>query len=404
MRIKLKSSKSYPNELLQQQSEQKQQQHQQNEQKPQTILKTPNTVQSKNKLTVQNKHEEGDNSSSGVSSDQEMQITQIVKTSSSSSASTISSSIATSMTSTNQPVTQKSIGFVTQMKNNLDNGKTTECDSVLSTIQPMKSSPQSIKIIDALNKKSMKLPPLSNVTKKISSIISVNSQSYDDGNDRKKTTITMLNDEHEYYDDDNQMDSPSPPSKGFQRHNSLTRKQAAQIAMNRAINARPAVSLVQLPPPIEGDSDNEQQQLSNMHHRVQFARISDHGNNKSSSTATTSMHQQHNHQYQQLQQQPQRRSMHSNVTVVVPPPISFDKNVCDTSPSAENIVLAPPPQFCDCTNANITKIMNNNNAAGMIAENNGMVTASSTTNDSHNQARSVRIVGAVPKISRLQSH
>uniref|UniRef100_A0A1A9WV00 SH3 and multiple ankyrin repeat domains protein 3 n=1 Tax=Glossina brevipalpis TaxID=37001 RepID=A0A1A9WV00_9MUSC len=50
--------------------------------------------------------------------------------------------------------------------------------------------------------------------------------------------------------------SPSPPAKGFQRHNSLTRKQAAAIAMQRATRSA-AVSLVQLPPPIEADSDSE---------------------------------------------------------------------------------------------------------------------------------------------------
>lgn len=55
-------------------------------------------------------------------------------------------------------------------------------------------------------------------------------------------------------------DSPSPPLMGFQRNNSLTRKQAAIIAANRArslAQAQNAVSLTQLPPPIEADSDDE---------------------------------------------------------------------------------------------------------------------------------------------------
>lgn len=55
-------------------------------------------------------------------------------------------------------------------------------------------------------------------------------------------------------------DSPSPPFMGFQRNNSLTRKQAAIIAANRArslAQAQNAVSLTQLPPPIEADSDDE---------------------------------------------------------------------------------------------------------------------------------------------------
>lgn len=56
-------------------------------------------------------------------------------------------------------------------------------------------------------------------------------------------------------------DSPSPPFMGFTRNNSLTRKQAAMIAANRARALAQAqghaVSLTQLPPPIEADSDDE---------------------------------------------------------------------------------------------------------------------------------------------------
>jgi SH3/ankyrin repeat-containing protein len=59
--------------------------------------------------------------------------------------------------------------------------------------------------------------------------------------------------------DDEDDQSPSPPLKGFQRHNSLTRKQAATIAANRAkaiqMQQRHAVTLAQLPPPLEADSD-----------------------------------------------------------------------------------------------------------------------------------------------------
>ncbi|XP_058058009.1 SH3 and multiple ankyrin repeat domains protein 1 [Anopheles bellator] len=61
--------------------------------------------------------------------------------------------------------------------------------------------------------------------------------------------------------DDDGNDSPSPPATGFQRHNSLTRKQAATLAANRAkanqqnLQQRHAVTLATLPPPIEADSD-----------------------------------------------------------------------------------------------------------------------------------------------------
>lgn len=63
-------------------------------------------------------------------------------------------------------------------------------------------------------------------------------------------------------DEDDGDQSPSPPATGFQRHNSLTRKQAATIAAQRAkaaaaqnIQQRHAVTLATLPPPIEADSD-----------------------------------------------------------------------------------------------------------------------------------------------------
>lgn len=57
-------------------------------------------------------------------------------------------------------------------------------------------------------------------------------------------------------------DEDSPPLTGFQRNNSLTRKQAAIIAANRAralslSQGASAVSLTQLPPPLEADSEDE---------------------------------------------------------------------------------------------------------------------------------------------------
>lgn len=72
--------------------------------------------------------------------------------------------------------------------------------------------------------------------------------------EEKKVTIASTVDARS--DDD----SPSPPLKGFQRSNSLTRKQASMIAANRAKALQlqgQAVSLQQLPPPIEADSDDE---------------------------------------------------------------------------------------------------------------------------------------------------
>ncbi|XP_037895987.1 protein shank isoform X8 [Glossina fuscipes] len=109
------------------------------------------------------------------------------------------------------------------------------------------------------------------------------------------TSTTSQDSTDEQRSDDDGDLSPSPPAKGFQRHNSLTRKQAAAIAMQRATRSA-AVSLVQLPPPIEADSDSE---------------LSLSAKGAVGATATT---------------------------------VGDD----DGSLVAENIVLAPPPQFCDC--------------------------------------------------------
>lgn len=227
MRIKLKSSKSYPNELLRQKSEQEQEQQraathpQANHQNAPQQVTLHKSILQKDKLAATLNHEEGDNSSSGVSSDHE--------------------------TNTNRPSSVKSAA------GGGDNNNSKESTTIHSAIK-MSSNTQSAKIVDALNKKSINLPPLSNVTKKISSAVNAKVVLVDD-------CKQPLND-NDYYDDDEIMDSPSPPSKGFQRNNSLTRKQAATIAMNRAINTRNAVSLVQLPPPIEADSDTEQSTTS----------------------------------------------------------------------------------------------------------------------------------------------
>lgn len=72
---------------------------------------------------------------------------------------------------------------------------------------------------------------------------------------RKLELTQQLSNEQRSDDDDL---SPSPPSMGFQRQNSLTRKQAVQLAAQRAKamqNQLRAVSLAQLPPPLEQDSD-----------------------------------------------------------------------------------------------------------------------------------------------------
>ncbi|GAB0099496.1 uncharacterized protein DMENIID0001_153640 [Sergentomyia squamirostris] len=106
--------------------------------------------------------------------------------------------------------------------------------------------------------------------------------------------------------------SPSPPAKGFQRHNSLTRKQAASIALNRAIQTKPAVSLSQLPPPIEIESDDTDSCIA---------------------AVPPPMSLLHHHHHR-----------HHHHTITTAPPAVL--------PDDSNIVLAPPPQFCDSFDTN----------------------------------------------------
>lgn len=212
MRVKLKSSKSFPNELLNQVDMEK------SDDKQQSKILTKDTLSAN--------HDECDNSSSGVSSDQEVtasNVKTIAKTPSNSNM-----IISTNPIENKHGILKSSV----TNKNIITNATTT------TTITP--STATSVKIVESINKKSINLPPLSNVTKKISAAISEQTRN--------------ANDDFDDIDD--------LPAKGFQRQVSLTRKQAATIAMNRAIYTRSAVSLAQLPPPIEGDSDDPDLQQS----------------------------------------------------------------------------------------------------------------------------------------------
>lgn len=205
MRVKLKSSKSYPNELLKQQFE------------PNGEKRDEKQVKLLSKDTLSANHDECDNSSSGVSSDQEV------------TASTVKTMV--------KPINANTIISTNPIENKHGILKSSVTNRNSVTNAP--TSAASVKIVESINKKSINLPPLSNVTKKISAAVSETAPSGDDFDD---------------FDD--------LPAKGFQRQVSLTRKQAASIAMNRAIYTRSAVSLAQLPPPIEGDSDDpDHQQL-----------------------------------------------------------------------------------------------------------------------------------------------
>lgn len=216
MRIKLKSSKSYPNELLNQQFEQN---AEKNDEKPPSKILTKDTLSAN--------HDECDNSSSGVSSDQEVtasNVKTIAKTPSNSNM----------IISTNSIENKHGILKTSSMpKNAITTHAHAHAHALTNT------SATSVKIVESINKKSINLPPLSNVTKKISAAVS---------------ETPVANDDFDDFED--------LPAKGFQRQVSLTRKQAASIAVNRNMYTRSAVSLAQLPPPLEGDSDDPDHQQS----------------------------------------------------------------------------------------------------------------------------------------------
>lgn len=222
MRVKLKSSKSYPNELLNQDGNGVKND---NEKPTSKIL---------SKDTLSANHDECDNSSSGVSSDQEVTATNVKNVCAKTSTN------ANMIISTN-PVENKHGILKTTMTNKINSVTNTHGGFVNNVNTNTMASATNVKIVESINKKSINLPPLSNVTKKISAAVSGTAQ----------------NANHDDFDDFDDL-----PAKGFQRQVSLTRKQAASIAMNRSIYTRSAVSLAQLPPPLEGDSDDPDHQQS----------------------------------------------------------------------------------------------------------------------------------------------
>uniref|UniRef100_A0A182FM15 SH3 and multiple ankyrin repeat domains protein n=1 Tax=Anopheles albimanus TaxID=7167 RepID=A0A182FM15_ANOAL len=201
IRSKLKSSKSYPNDFLRQQAAANEQQHPQQQQQQ----------QQQGVAGAGGPNEEGDNSSSGVSSDQEVIVT-------AHDASTVSASVAQAVKST-IAINQVAMG-----------------------VKPIAHGAASA------------LPGAMNEPKKVTLQLGAiaNDAKGGDSSPERRSDLE---------DGDDGTDSPSPPATGFQRHNSLTRKQAATLAANRAkanqqnLQQRHAVTLATLPPPIEADSD-----------------------------------------------------------------------------------------------------------------------------------------------------
>lgn len=301
MRVKLKTSSSFPNEIRQQ---------------PPSAVPPHQDQHLHLPMHHLHLHEEGDNSSSGVSSDQEM----------------------TTHTQIHAPTPIKS--------------------------QPQYQSYSTTHIIHSHPKPQLDLSKSLPVTTSNSHAVkpTSNPTAAGFGTLRKKNhhhhirTIDMDREAAAKAASDNEEDdrealsdhdSPSPPSKGFQRHNSLTRKQAASIAMNRAMQTRSsAVSLVKLPPPIESDQDEPDTVVPML-----AMRSSPH--NLRRTAAGT----------------------------IVPP--------------AEQIVLAPPPQFCDCIHSSGQS--NPPHQQSLPVANKSMM--SSVIANGGGTIRGVRIVGALPKVN-----
>lgn len=285
IRKKLKSSKSYPNQFINQQQK----------------TSSPNTKQ----IHLELNNEEGDNSSSGVSSDQEITMNATMNASHNETQPVIQPILSQPHF---HPIQNK---FIIQQQHN--------------QLPHHQIQHQQIPHLQSLNHQ---IPHQIQPVKKIPSPI-----------DLTKKTIIHNPDEPIIDDDDDR--SPSPPLMGFQRHNSMTRKQASSIAISRGvIPARPAVSLVQLPPPIENDSEGDS------------------------------------------------------------PPLSADgKKAIEITPTNEQssdfIVLAPPPQFCD----QVDGISRGNG----VLSNNSTIIQPLTSNTTTPHRGGVRIVGAVPKSSCINN-
>lgn len=176
--------------------------------------------------------------------------------------------------------------------------------------------------------------------------------------------------------DDDDDRSPSPPILGFQRHNSMTRKQANTIAMTRVLQSRPAVSLIQLPPPIEIDYELDGQQMSDIPPPPPPVSV------------VQQQQQQHHHHHVHHHGHHNHNNIIGSTTTMgrlkVIPDRHDDDDEDDLKRQSDFIVLAPPPQFSD----------NNDKEQSLLRGGGGNV--------SSNNGSGVRIVGAVPKSSCLK--
>lgn len=150
----------------------------------------------------------------------------------------------------------------------------------------------------------------------------------------------------------NAASSPSPPPTDFQRHNSMTRKQANSFVLQRSLQKSPVVSLKQLPPPLENcivESDLEvlanssvgaglkQLQANPTHYHVHSHVAHSHAVHGGGGGGGHYTNRQHNNPIQ----------IQFHAAGGVGGIGAVRSGMPATSPSTENLVLAPPPQFSD---------------------------------------------------------
>ncbi|XP_053661223.1 uncharacterized protein LOC128710205 [Anopheles marshallii] len=311
IRTKLKSSKSYPNDFLRQQNNQQ-------------------ALPGVDHGASGGPHEEGDNSSSGVSSDQEVTIT------------------------CNDTMKQAKPSFLKQ-----PTGATPPKTNAITSPTPLATVGTAASGLNEPKKVTLQLGAATDTQFKQSNSVPVRRSDVED------------NDEA----DQDGNDSPSPPATGFQRHNSLTRKQAATLAASRAkanqqnLQQRHAVTLATLPPPIEAADSDEADSWS---HTLQTSG----GNSASQLVASAGM-----------------------------------------------VVLAPPPEFSDSTVSHIAPSSASSGGVSIsvqghhsrqhthqhhqhqhVHHHHQHTGGGSLVLGGHNpNCKRVRIVGAVPKVNRMNS-
>uniref|UniRef100_A0A182W3Q8 SH3 and multiple ankyrin repeat domains protein n=1 Tax=Anopheles minimus TaxID=112268 RepID=A0A182W3Q8_9DIPT len=312
IRTKLKSSKSYPNDFL----------RKQNSQQP---------VAGVDHGTSGGPHEEGDNSSSGVSSDQEVTIT------------------CNDTMKQSKPSFPKQLAGTTPLKANVITSSALHSPSV-GTGPSGLTEPKKV---------TLQLGSAAHTKLKQNNSVPERRSDVEDNDDV----------------DQDGTDSPSPPATGFQRHNSLTRKQAATLAASRAkanqqnLQQRHAVSLATLPPPIEAADSDEADSWS---HTLQTS-----GGNSAAQLVE----------------------------------------------SAGMVVLAPPPEFSDSTVSHIAPSTASSGGVSIsvqghhshqhthqhhqhqhVHHHHQHTGGGSLVLGGHNpNCKRVRIVGAVPKVNRMNS-